>query len=69
VAGLATALGLGMAAAIGASGLTASSSLDPATFESVSATSRQQALGSDLALAGGGVALVAGVVMIIVGSL
>jgi hypothetical protein len=69
VAGLGAALGLGTLAAIGASGLNTSSSVDPATFESVSATSRQQALGADLALAGGGVALVAGVVMIIVGSL
>jgi hypothetical protein len=69
VAGLAAAAGLGTMAAIGASGLNASSSLDQATFESVSATSRQQALGADLALAGGGVAVIAGVVMIIVGSL
>lgn len=69
VAGLAVAGGLGLSATVAAAGLNNSTSLTPGHYDEVSASAKQQALGADLALAGGGVALVAGVVMIIVGSL
>lgn len=69
VAGVGVGGYFGVVAGIEASGLKSATRIEPATFAEAEDRVRGNALAADLAFAAGGAAVVAGVVMIIVGSL
>lgn len=67
--GLLAAGGLGAMALVNAQTLAVGTNIDQTKFDDTAATARGFALGSDLALVGGGALIAAGVTMMIVGSL